>query len=585
MTEPFFLFQETLNTFYIHWIDWSRIADELSRMCVLFTLVYLFSKYSPAFSFLIRNSLRRRDWLWLYGLFSCISILGSLLAIKVSVDTENNIWAIANIRSIGTVLAGLLGGPILGTAVGFTSGFVRYLSGGVTASVCFLGTTLAGLIAGLVYLFLWKYKPEERFNRTIAFLTTFIVESLNKVLVLWAVQDLGYGLNLIQAISIPMLLSNCLGVVLCVSILHDYDHMVSSLSSNALGIARRFAEVLKRNTSLMSAAHKLAQIVKSETGATAVALTDKTQLLAFVGIGEEHHHTGDTLGNHLIRNALNHQDTLFIDGHSEVFHCTKAHPCRLHSAFIAPIVLEDTTAGSIILFESKDRFFSRINRDLAENLASLLAEQMVTARYPERIANLEDKYLRTRINPHFFANALATISAITRTDTSKARTLLGKLSALMRERVNPAEGCITLHQELEFLDNYISIEKARFKEHLHISIQVDAGLDNIQIPRFVLQLLVENAIKHGTSKLLSSTIGQIDIHVRTVDTELVQIEVRDNAGLYNENKKRQSQTGRYGMKMAEDLIRSEYHSDRYGISVHCENDCYTRIIVSLPLVC
>ncbi len=164
--------QTYIERFYRNWINPELIFSEISYVCVLFAIVYLFNKYSPAFSFLVKNKLRRRDWLWLYGLFTLLSILGNLLAIKVHIGHEVSAWAMINIRSIGAILAGLLGGPILGVCVGFSAGFVRYLAGGITAEICFLTTTLAGLIAGLVYLLLLKFRPEERFSWKIAFLTS-----------------------------------------------------------------------------------------------------------------------------------------------------------------------------------------------------------------------------------------------------------------------------------------------------------------------------------------------------------------------------------------------------------------------------
>ncbi len=63
MPETLLLIQQTLSNFYHDWINLELIGQELSLMCVLFVIVYLFSKHTPIFSFLIKNSLRQRDWL------------------------------------------------------------------------------------------------------------------------------------------------------------------------------------------------------------------------------------------------------------------------------------------------------------------------------------------------------------------------------------------------------------------------------------------------------------------------------------------------------------------------------------------
>ena len=569
-----------LTNFYNTWINPELIFAEISYVCVLFTLVYLFNKYSPAFSFLVKNTLRRRDWLWLYGLFTLLSILGTFLAIKVSVGEETNIsWAMVNIRTVGAVLAGLLGGAFLGACVGFSAGFVRYLAGGVTAEVCFLTTILAGVVAGFVYLLLLKYKPEERFSWKIALLTTLFVELLAKVLVFVVVKEPA----LLQAITFPMISANCLGVVLCVGILHDYERLDVALSGNAFNIAKQFTHVLKKNTVLTQASTELAQIVKVQTGAAAVAFTDRDKVIAFVGLGEEHHHAGDLITNPLIKEAVANDSAVYVDGHSDVFLCKKSAQCPLHSAHITRIRIEDKTEGTLVLFESKKCFFPRVNQELAENLAGLLAEQMVAARYPEKLAMLQDKYLLARVNPHFFGNALATISAVTRKDAQKARMLMGVLAELMRERVSPTNDFITLKQEIDFLEKYLLIEQERFEDRLHTEINMDKSLESAQMPQFILQLLVENAIKHGVSKLFPPAKGLVEVSVYPVDKELMCIKIKDNVGAYYDNESNASSKGS-GMKMVNELIKSQFNSEEYGLEVDCKEDEYTLVTITLPIV-
>ena len=103
-----------------------------------------------------------------------------------------------------------------------------------------------------------------------------------------------------------------------------------------------------------------------------------------------------------------------------------------------------------------------------------------------------------------------------------------KLASLMRERIDLEESGNTLKQELTFLNDYIDIEKARFGNQLQIEVKADASLLDMVIPRFVLQLLVENSIKHGVSKLLDT--GHIEVNVCRTEGELVRIDVKDNAG-------------------------------------------------------
>ena len=129
----------------------------VQTMSVFLVVAYLYCK-SPGFKPLTTESLRLRDKVYLYFFFSAISLMGTYLGIPVH-------DALANTRAIGPILAGIIGGPILGTAVGFTGGLHRYFFGGFTALSCGLSTTTEGLIGGLVNLYLVKKdKPELVFT-------------------------------------------------------------------------------------------------------------------------------------------------------------------------------------------------------------------------------------------------------------------------------------------------------------------------------------------------------------------------------------------------------------------------------------
>ena len=94
-------------------------------MAVFLVVAYIYSK-SPWFRPLTNENLSTRDKVYLYFFFSAISMMGTYMGLPVH-------DALANTRAIGPVLAGIIGGPILGTSVGFTGGLHRYFFGGFTA--------------------------------------------------------------------------------------------------------------------------------------------------------------------------------------------------------------------------------------------------------------------------------------------------------------------------------------------------------------------------------------------------------------------------------------------------------------------
>ncbi|MEE9355806.1 MAG: LytS/YhcK type 5TM receptor domain-containing protein [Methylococcaceae bacterium] len=471
------------------WINAQLIFAMSQRVAVIFVIAFLFSK-SRAFELLVKNTMRKRDWGVLYLVFFFISSMGSIIADQVTIHTIDGHWADSVIikiepalfagnsvedwqsattqietRTIGAVLAGFLGGPILGASVGISAGIVRYLMGGDAALAGALGTTLAGLAAGLVYLLILRIQPGLRFNWKVAFFTACVVELVMKALVLQTNPPLAKGLALIQVTAIPNTLGNGIGAALFVTILNDYDKTAALFSTNALRMAEFFAKVLKRKLSPQRKAVRIAKFIQKKTGIAAVAITYRSQLIAFCGMGADHHHVDDVIATGLIEKAIDTNEVIFIDGYKESFRCEKSQPCPLHSVLVAPVIVNDEVQYAILLFEPKHRFFPKMNRELGKGLASLLLEQILAARYAESLAEeqilaaryaeslarVEGQYLRARVDPHFFANTLNTISPISRTDGDRARTLMKKLASLMRGRIDPKERD-TLANELALLN-------------------------------------------------------------------------------------------------------------------------------------
>jgi signal transduction histidine kinase len=134
--------------------------------------------------------------------------------------------------------------------------------------------------------------------------------------------------------------------------------------------------------------------------------------------------------------------------------------------------------------------------------------------------------LRAQVQPHFLFNALNTISAFTETNPQTARRLMGQLGDLLRASLSYASHpFVSLGEELTFLDDYVAIESARFEDRITVSVQVGADLLDFTVPGFLLQPLVENAIKHGVAPRLSG--GHVEVRAIRIDSTL-RVCVRDN---------------------------------------------------------
>jgi ligand-binding sensor domain-containing protein len=148
----------------------------------------------------------------------------------------------------------------------------------------------------------------------------------------------------------------------------------------------------------------------------------------------------------------------------------------------------------------------------------------------KELIELEHKALRLQMNPHFIFNALNSIQSQIGTDNEQnARYYLAKFSKLMRQILdNSRNPLISLHDEMEMLENYLLIEKFCNNNSFEYSIKIDKNIepDFIKIPPMILQPFVENAIKHGM-KYLSEKKGKIEVQFQEHQNEIICI-ITDN---------------------------------------------------------
>ncbi len=117
------------------------------------------------------------------------------------------------------------------------------------------------------------------------------------------------------------------------------------------------------------------------------------------------------------------------------------------------------------------------------------------------ITKAELQALKMQVQPHFLFNTLHSISSLVDENTTEAQEVIGRLGDLMRYSLDQGKtDFVTLSTEIEFVENYLEIEKVRFKDRLNISYQIEESCKNAYLASFILQPLIENAIKHGFAK-------------------------------------------------------------------------------------
>ncbi|MGE9551751.1 LytS/YhcK type 5TM receptor domain-containing protein [Erwinia amylovora] len=547
----------------------------LQQMCVFLVIAWLMSK-TRLFIPLMQVTVRLPHKLLCYITFSIFCIMGTYFGLHIE-------DSIANTRAIGAVIGGLLGGPVVGALVGLTGGLHRYSLGGMTALSCMISTITEGLLGGLVHSLLFRMgRSDKVFSPLTAGVITFVAELVQMAIILLIARPFQDALHLVQSIAAPMMVTNSLGAAMFMRILLDkramFEKYTSAFSAVALKVAASTEGILRQGFNEENSL-KVAQVLYSELKTGAVAITDREKLLAFTGTGDDHHLPGKLISSAYTLRAIETGEVVYADG-NEVPYCCSIHAgCKLGSTLVIPLRGENQRViGTIKLYEAKNRLFSSINRTLGEGIAQLLSAQILAGKYEQQqalLAQSEIKLLHAQVNPHFLFNALNTLLAVIRRDQQQAGLLVQYLSTFFRKNLKRPSEVVTLADEIEHVNAYLQIEKARFQTQLAVQLQIPSGLAHYRLPAFSLQPLVENAIKHGTSQLLGK--GKILIEARQERGHLL-LTIEDNAGLYQP----QPDSHGLGMSLVDKRLRAQF-GNGYGISIRCEEDRFTRISLHLPL--
>jgi two-component system, LytTR family, sensor kinase len=551
-----------------------KLAVQIIEALAVFLVIFYLYCRSPAFRPLRPDWPRPRGKVRLYLVFSAIAILGNYLGVPVVEGA-----AIVNTRAVGAVLAGLLGGPVLGVLVGATAGLHRITAlSGVAATAGAVSTTVEGLMGGLVYLWL-RRRPDRLMTKTVAFATTFLGEVLHMGIVLLLTRPFDQALAVVRLIGPPMVLANPVGAALFMAVFlereRQQDRVAAAWSAKVLQVAERSLSLMAKGFG-REVASEIAAVIREETGVGAVAVTDAECVLAWSGMAADHHQPGNPITSPFTRQSIRGNSPVFADGVHQSYACQVSPGCPLHSVFIVPLHVDGAVLGTVQLFEPESRRFLTRNKTLGEGIGALLSSQLLISRYQQQkdlLVMAELKLLQAQVNPHFLFNALNTIIAVTRTSPSRARELLVHLSRFFRKNLKRQGDLSTLAEELEHVGSYLEIEKARFQDRLRVEIDVDPSLLGMKLPTFTLQPLIENAIKHG----LSATMGQGTARIRARRSgDSAIIEVEDNAGAFTA-----ADGDGLGMKIVDRRIKNLL-GDAFGIQVSCVAHELTRVTVTVP---
>jgi len=209
-----------------------------------------------------------------------------------------------------------------------------------------------------------------------------------------------------------------------------------------------------------------------------------------------------------------------------------------------------------------------------------------TTRIEKKLEQNEQLLLRARmdaltsqINPHFLFNTLNAVSSLIRVDPDMARVVVVKLSNILRRLLRKQENFVPLRDELEFVDDYLDIEVARFgRDKLQIFKEIDEHTLEAFVPSMLLQPIVENSIRHGLAPRLEG--GQIHIRTFQRDGRLV-IEVEDNGIGIPEHRMPAVYADGIGISNVQERLKVLYGQD-FHLDIKSQPGVGTLIRINVP---
>jgi two-component system, LytTR family, sensor kinase len=205
--------------------------------------------------------------------------------------------------------------------------------------------------------------------------------------------------------------------------------------------------------------------------------------------------------------------------------------------------------------------------------------EMNLERHQQLLLRARMDALSSQINPHFLFNTLNTVSSLIRFDPDAARGVVLKLGNILRRLLRKHESYVPLREELEFIDNYLDIEVARFgRDNLEIIKHVDDDTLDAFVPSMLLQPIVENCVKHG----LAPKIDGGKIELRTVNRDgRLQIEIEDNGVGIPEEKMQHVYVEGIGLSNVRERLRVLYGAD-FRLEIESQHGQGTLIRIDVP---
>jgi signal transduction histidine kinase len=258
-----------------------------------------------------------------------------------------------------------------------------------------------------------------------------------------------------------------------------------------------------------------------------------------------------------------------------IFGCeVEIHLASRGNARLGDLVTPLAAAGCVLLKSRANQApFLSDDRRLLESLSGTLSVMLQNVKLRMQRAELLDlagraelRALRAQINPHFLFNALNAVAGSIGSNPEAAEETLSHLADVFRYTLSRSDKeWVPLSEEMEFMQAYLAVERARFGPRLEIEVQFDETARDLIIPTMIVQPLVENAIKHGTAQVVGT--GKVWINISAQESCL-HVTVRDNGPGFPAGFTLDTEAQGHGLRNTRDRLHGHYGG---ASRLRCEN--------------
>lgn len=413
-----------------------------------------------------------------------------------------------NTKVIAALAAELLGGPLVGIYSSLLGCIYVYFGSPDPAFALpsVYSLLLIGMLGGGFYPYFqrgkWKYKD--------LFVLTCFAEIVELICLLRSTVPVLEILDMLLTVSIPMILLNSIGMLMFISSFNTVFVCQELESTRQLQRASVIAKIslplLREGLHNKENIARMASVILEETDWMGVMITDEKKVLEWKQKDMKFQPTDmkqkkeELLLPEIARRAMEggSMSTLESVPKEDSWYDWIGE----YSVLAEPFMIQNRAVGCLLVWVKKQFVFHQSDVELLHNFGMLASSQLAMEKLEKQEQmrqKAEFKALQFQVNPHFLFNALNTISSVCRENSDRARELLLTLADYFRYNLGNGAYLVPMQEEIEHVQDYLEIEKARFEENLIVTYDLDEEL-HVLIPTLILQPIVENAVRHGRGK-------------------------------------------------------------------------------------